>query len=332
MKKTDISVIVCSYNRAKMLANALESLIHQKTKNKFSFEIIAVNDKSSDNTNQVIAEITARSNIPIKYVMGAGKGIAAARNDGLKNSSSEWIVFFDDDQLAEPEWLREMYECATKTDAVCIGGVRLLYLSDKKLSQLSSVSRSLLGEINLGMKLKKCKRKEFPAAGNIMLKNSIFEIVGKFDDSLIRGGEDIEFASRIRKSKLGSWYTPKAIVHHVTPEYRTQEGYLIWASLRAGDNFAHRDYLELGLLKTALACLARIGQATLINLPLLLWFSILNKKEEKLARKYLILRTVAYLNRTLNLISPTLFTFKNFFNRLEFRKERKAFQGELITP
>lgn len=330
MKNEKINIIVCTFNRANMLANALESLIEQETDGIFEYDIFVVDDNSTDNTTEVINHFVKFSEIQVTYVKGSGEGIAKARNRGIDASNGDYVVFFDDDQIAEPDWLKEMFVTLQETGACCVGGIRLLKLSRDELAKLSPVTRRILGEIDHGDVVRKSRRKEFPAAGNILIKRSVFNIVGKFDDSLVKGGEDIEFARQVRLAGLDAWFTPKSIVYHETPLYRTKSDYLFWTSLRNGDNFAYRDYLEWGLPRTALANLLRWGQALAINLPLYLRARLREDAPEVVGRKCLLLRTIAYSHQTLHLISPKLFRFENFFARLEFRKERETFTNESI--
>ena len=330
MKNEKINIIVCTYNREKMLSNALKSLAEQETDGMFEYDIFVVDDNSTDNTPDVVSHFADFSDVAVTYVKGSGEGIAKARNRGIDASAGDYVVFFDDDQVAEPDWLKEMFITMKETGACCVGGIRLLKLPHRELSKLAPITRRILGEIDFGDAVRKSKRKEFPAAGNIMIKRSVFNVVGKFDDSLVKGGEDIEFARQVRLSGFEAWYTPKSIVYHETPLYRTKSDYLFWTSLRNGDNFAYRDYLEWGLPKTVLANFIRLGQALLINLPLYLWAYFQRNEPEVIGRKCVLLRVIAYSYQTLHLVSPKLFRFKNFFARLEFRKERETFTNETI--
>lgn len=326
MIHTDISVVVCTYNRAEMLRRALESLIFQETGDEFSYEILVIDDASSDGTGFVVSEASSCSRVPIRYVREEGQGIAHARNRGLENSSGKWIAFFDDDQLAEPDWLRELYTLAVKTGAPCIGGSSLLCLPKADCLRLSPVCRALLGELKYGDQPKKSGHKSDFGTGNILIRRDLFQAVGVFDEATTRGGEDIEFMARLRKAGFEAWYAPRAVVHHLIPPYRLKEDYLLWLSLRVGDNFAYRDYRERGLAKTGLACVARIGQLLLVNLPLLAWAYLMRDLAEVLGRRCLLWRALAYTRRALNLLAPGLFPQDHFFARLEFRKERATFK------
>jgi len=309
-----------------MLRRALESLSAQETGEVFSYEILVVDDASSDGTEFVVSEASSRSRVPIRFVREEGQGIAHARNRGIETSSGKWVAFFDDDQLAEPDWLRELYALAVKTGAPCVGGARLLCLPKADCPRLSAVCRALLGEVKNGDQSEKSGRKSDFGTGNILIRRDLFQAVGLFDETTTRGGEDIEFMARVWKAGFEAWYTPSAVVHHLIPPYRLKNGYLLWLSLRVGDNFAYRDYRELGLAKTGLTCVARIGQLLLVNLPLLAWAYLVSDAAGVLGRRCLVWRALAYSRRVLNLLAPGLFPQDHFFARLEFRKERATFK------
>jgi len=98
--KLSISVIIATFNRAKMLEEVLLSLTQQTRPPE---EVIIVDNNSSDNTKEIVANFIDKLNI--KYVLEKRRGIPVARNTGVKNSSGDIIVFTDDDCIAEKEWL-----------------------------------------------------------------------------------------------------------------------------------------------------------------------------------------------------------------------------------
>jgi len=328
MKTPDITVVVCTYNRAALLKGAFNSLICQETDGKFSYEILVIDDRSTDETSFILREVARSSQIPIRYVRENGDGIAHARNRGIKESSSEWVAFFDDDQLADPNWLKELLALAVKKNACCVGGSRQLYLSESDLFPISPICRAILGEIAWGDEPMKCGRKTFPTTGNVLIRATVFETVGQFDESLIWGGSDQDFFREIRMRGIEAWYAPRALVHHLTPSYRLDKDYLNWRSLLIGNNFAMINKREWGVARTALDCVARIAQAVLVNMPLLVWASARGNEAEKLGRTCLLWRVVGYIHQTLYLLAPRLFPQKGFLAKVEFRNERKSFSKD----
>lgn len=321
----DITVVVCTYNRAMLLRGALDSLMCQDTGGEFSYEVVVVNDLSTDATPEVVREAIERSPITMRCVQEHGKGIACARNRGVAESRAAWVAFFDDDQVAEPVWLKELHTVALKTGSACVGGAISLALTDQELSRLSAVSRAILGEVSRGNEVRKCTRKEYPGTGNLLLSRGIFGQVGPFDESLTRGGEDTEFVSRLRRAELPAWFTPRAVVRHHVPAYRTTDGYLFWRSLRVGDNYACGDFTEWGLPRTLVSCFARIVQAVFINFPLMSLAYATGNRAEAVGRMCLLWRAWAYLRASLRLVSPRLFPQHAYFSRLTMRGEQDAF-------
>ena len=85
--KADVSIVVCTYNRADMLGRALESLVRQETHGEFRFEIVVVDDGSTDGTQVTVQNIAKDCQVPIRCLRKEGRGIAAARNTGVKAAS-----------------------------------------------------------------------------------------------------------------------------------------------------------------------------------------------------------------------------------------------------
>ncbi len=323
MKQIDISVNVCTYNRAEMLHGALESLICQKTDGKFSYEIVVVDNVSTDDTKAVVAQVSKHSSVPIRYIFEEEKGVAQARNRGVKESQGAWIAIFDDDQLAESDWLYELYDMASETCANCIGGLIVLLLKEQELNRLTPTPRKVLGDLQLGNKKRRCNRHTVPSTGNALVKKTVFDIVGNFDTTMIHGGEDTDFFCRALRAGIEMWFTPKAKISHIVPSYRLKDDYFLWTSNRSGSNRAQVDYNELRITCLLLLCIARIGQALLVNLPILFCAYLLGKNAKVLERKCLLSRAVGYTRKTLFLITPRLFPQESFFAGNKFRRERE---------
>lgn len=98
-----LSIILPCYNAERFVANTLKMLVEQifACANKEEFEIIAVNDGSSDKTEEIIFEFAERYYF-VKAISQENKGVSVARNVGLENATGKYIYFMDsDDTLAD---------------------------------------------------------------------------------------------------------------------------------------------------------------------------------------------------------------------------------------
>src|SRR5262245_35900641 len=104
MKPPDISVVVCTYNRAALLREALRSLFAQKLED-LSYEIIVVDNNSSDDTPARVESLKSESPVPLHYFRESRQGNAYARNAGVEQAAASIIAFLDDDCTADENWI-----------------------------------------------------------------------------------------------------------------------------------------------------------------------------------------------------------------------------------
>ncbi len=321
MKQIDISVNICTYNRSEMLGDALRSVMCQETDNKFSFEIVVVDNVSTDSTKAVVQHVAKDSPVAVRYVFEKAKGVAQARNRGIKESQGAWIAFFDDDQIATANWLGQLYEVAVKTGAQCVGGAVHLDLPAEQLRELGYLCRRVLQESRPGDRLCRYQGRDFPGSGNMLVARAVFDSIGLFDCSMVRGGSDWDFGIRARRAGFDMWYTSRAVIRHRIPPNRLMPEHFRYYERKNGAVFADYDFKYKGLSNTVFFCIARIGQAILINLPLLFFGWVRRDRGEVLGRICLLWRAEGYTRRTLSCLAPAVFPQNRFLDSLEFRKK-----------
>jgi len=332
MEQVDVSVTVCTFNRAEMLARALGSLICQETDGGFSFEIVVVDDGSTDRTGDVVKKAAARSQVPVRYVRKEGGGVAAARNTGVAEARGTRIAFFDDDQLAEKAWLKNLLAVALQAGADCVGGTILLDLPREQGLRLGRVCREMLGEFIWRNNPGVYRGNNLPGTGNILISRQVFDSIGLFDTSLLSGGEDYDLVKRMRAAGYDIWTAPDSVVHHLIPKYRLSLAYFRWVALRLGASLALMNRKQFGYGRTLVLCVARIGQALLVNVPRLLLAHLRRNKGEATDCKCLLWRAAGYAHCALHLLAPEMFAQDGFLGRINFRRERSAiaqFEGPL---
>jgi glycosyltransferase involved in cell wall biosynthesis len=111
-----VSVIIPTYNKAPYLARTLASWLHQRSR---EYEIVLVDDGSTDNTGEVIAAYESR--LPIRARKIANSGRAAARNRALEMARGEVIVFSDDDRIVAPGFVDAHVAALGDTEDVIVG-------------------------------------------------------------------------------------------------------------------------------------------------------------------------------------------------------------------
>lgn len=101
MKNNKFSIIIPIYNVEKYLEKCLNSILNQSYKN---FEIIAINDGSKDSSKEILNKY--KNNENIKIINQENKGLSAARNEGLKHVTGDYILFVDSDDFIEKDLLK----------------------------------------------------------------------------------------------------------------------------------------------------------------------------------------------------------------------------------
>jgi len=184
-----VSVIICTFNRANMIARAITYVRNQTY---WNTEIIVVNDASSDNTDEVVKAI---SDERIRYIRHEkNKGLPAARNTGIKAAQGEYIAFLDDDDEWREDKLEKQLHVIKKFDAVLSDS--LWNGRSRRLHRQPMVSLDDL-------------RKGSFASPTLLAKATVLKEV-PFDESL-RQGEDWDAFIRIAQ-RYSIGYVPEPLV------------------------------------------------------------------------------------------------------------------------
>ncbi|HXT53265.1 MAG TPA: glycosyltransferase family A protein, partial [Candidatus Eisenbacteria bacterium] len=101
-----VSVVVATYNRAKLLRETIDSILHQRFQD---YELIVVDDGSTDDTRAMLAGFGSR----IRYFYQENRGPSAARNAGVRHAVGRWISIQDSDDLCAPNHLECLYGYVT---------------------------------------------------------------------------------------------------------------------------------------------------------------------------------------------------------------------------
>jgi GT2 family glycosyltransferase len=208
-----VSVIVCTHNRAHRLEQTLNSLQEMAVPVDLPWELIVVDNNSSDNTKEVVNNFIDKSDLNAKYVIERYQGLSYARNMGIQESSGNIIAFTDDDCIVDRHWITSISKEFQSSESIAgIGGrVELYNKMDRPISirvyrekmTLSSIDR--LFNLIIGC--------------NMAFVRPVFDEVGMFDTDFGSGtrfasAEDSDFLYRAYKKGLKIIYSPDVLVYH----------------------------------------------------------------------------------------------------------------------
>ncbi len=323
MEQPLVTVAVPTYNRSAMLRNTLEGLLAQETGAGLSYEVLVLDDASTDDTPAVIAAMAREAPVPVRYILAAGRGYTHVLNRAVAEFAGQWLAFFDDDQLAGPGWLQALYTAAREQGAEMVGGPVVLDIPGTVLASLGPVCRDLYGESPDVREPERYRHSPpLPSGGNRLVHRRVFERVGTFDEAMLTGGCDRDFLLRALAAGVVMGWAPGAVARHVISADRFSAAHMRSYSLQWGCSFAHIDRKRWGMARTTLACVARMGQAALIHFPCALAARIRGDRRELRDREVLLWRAQGYVRKTLQMLLPSLCAQERFFAAVEFRRVR----------
>jgi len=206
------SVIRPAYNRAEEIKELLKSL-KQQTLSPEEYEIIIVDDGSTDNTLELVESIKTGSSLNISFFRQNHKGPGEARNLGMEKAKGKYFIFIDSDCIADPNWLNAYKIRLSDEEAAGFGGpdgVLKSFLPIQKAIDYSMTSFITTGGIR-GHSKKKIS-KYYPRSFNMGVRADIVEKIGGMGK--LRHGQDIEFSHRIISTGQPVIKVDKAIVYH----------------------------------------------------------------------------------------------------------------------
>jgi len=208
-----ITVAICTRNRASSFKVAAESVIPQLTP---EAELLIIDNASTDDTPKISEQfVQARPNVRVWREQRSG--IPFARNAALQQARGDYVLFFDDDELAEPDWLANYIDFLRTPPTSRLGCVGGPYLPDLEHPPPSWMN-SRHANFDLGGGRRALTDKATPAGGNCAYDRKIALQLGGFATDLPRC-EDSELNARLRDAGYEVWWLPEArIRHRIDPE------------------------------------------------------------------------------------------------------------------
>ena len=211
-----VSVVVCSYNGAATLGSCLDSL---KKVDYLDYEVIVVDDGSTDDTSQIVARFSG-----VRSIRQPNRGLSAARNAGLQAATGSIIAYTDADCVVDADWLTQLVYQLERTGADAVGGPNLSP-EDGWLAACVAASPGQPMHV-----LESDQVAEHIPGCNMAFRREVLEAINGFDCQYRKAGDDVDLCWRLQQA--GRWITfaPGAFVWHhrrQTPRayLRQQAGY-----------------------------------------------------------------------------------------------------------
>ena len=140
-----MSVIMSTYNRGALLEDAIRSMLAQHAAITPPFELIVVDNNSTDNTREIVLDRFARVDPRVQYLFESQQGLSYARNAGIRAARAPLVAFIDDDVRAQPDWVAAIARAFDEhPDADVVGGRVLPIWPYDRQSQPISAAQTLL--------------------------------------------------------------------------------------------------------------------------------------------------------------------------------------------
>ena len=225
-----ISAIICTHNRSDLLPKAIDSLLKQ-TLNCSLYEIIVIDNASTDNTKQVCDEFSAEPHF--RYIFEQTPGLSLARNRGLKEALGEYVAYIDDDAIASDAWLERILEAfeTVLPHPVSVGGIINPIWECQKPTWLTPDKLPFLTVLNYGSQPHFIEYPKILYGTNMAFSRRILlEIggfrtdVGRVKNSLL-SCEESDIYKKFSEKNHPVYYIPSASVEHLVDKKRVTKSW-----------------------------------------------------------------------------------------------------------
>lgn len=187
-KEALVSIVMPAYNCEKYVVEAINSVLAQTHKN---WELLALDDGSSDNTLQIIEDFSQKDSRLKALPNGKNMGVSATRNRGIELAAGEWIAFLDSDDMWEPEKLEKQFEIVDKEAA------EFLFSGSSYINEEGEPFKGIF-EVPEKVTYKKLRNQNVISCSSVLVKKKYFENIKMEKDEMHE-----DYAVWLRILKLG---------------------------------------------------------------------------------------------------------------------------------
>lgn len=230
MTSKNITVAICTYKRPILLQKCIQSVLDQNTES--DFEIIVIDNDTEKTAQKIIEQYKTR----VQYFLQPLKGLSHARNMAVSKANGRFILFIDDDEYADKNWLSNMVVCQKKYLADVVLGKVVYEIPDKFPLYIKRSSYFARKNITTGEKATLNEG----YTGNTFVKRELFNLrtppfLSEFNHT---GGEDSEFFNFLLSKQANIVFCNDAVIYETQDEKRLKVSWFYKRGYRVGYNYS----------------------------------------------------------------------------------------------
>jgi len=235
----DFTVAIRVYNSGDRIAEILEKLLHQTDTEEINWEIVIVDNNSTDNTAQIIQQYQAQWCKPysLRYFLETRQGAVFARARAIREAKGQYIGFLDDDNFPCSTWVSAAYTFGQAHPQVGAYGSRIQGRFDVEPPKNFERIQSFLALKERGETANQYDPSSLslPAGAGLVVRKQVWlnsvperlNLQGPVGGKLTAKGEDFEALLHIGQQGWEIWYNPEMKIDHHIPGWRLERDYLI---------------------------------------------------------------------------------------------------------
>jgi glycosyltransferase involved in cell wall biosynthesis len=234
------TVALCTHNHADRLERTLADLPTLRQP-QAAWELLVIDNGCTDGTPALLARHAWPEGWQVRVVREEKLGLSNARNRAIAEARGDYVLFLDDDETPDPDWLCAYERLIRAHDPDAFGGRQVVLFEDTRPAWLKDELLGFLGELNRSDAICPLTDPYTPFyGGNFGFRKAVCARVGNFDPMLGRkgsdntGGEEVHFYRRLLEAGYKVWWTPEAVIYHRIQAEKLTRSYFLDLHYRQG--------------------------------------------------------------------------------------------------